>query len=281
MFQIGEFSKLSRVSRRLLHHYEELGLFKPANVDPQTGYRYYSASQIPELNKILALKDLGFSLNQIIPVIQENISEEELRGMLRLREAEVERTLLEEHQRLHRIKARLQLTEITGNRPEVVLKAIPEQHFLSARCIIRDAEQMVQIFTQIMEAAHAAIPPGILGPFMAIIHTGEFRTDNNDVELGFQTQKAVQKQVQVSEICTLTDVSLPPVSTMATAVQVGNPEHLFVALGNIATWIEQNRYKIAGPYRELILQNPDASDLSNGIFEIQMPVKPAQPLNHE
>ena len=94
MFQIGEFSKLSRVSKRLLHHYEELGLFKPARVDPFTGYRYYSARQIPELNRILALKDLGFSLKQIEQVIKDDISNKEIRGMLRLKQVEVETGLI-------------------------------------------------------------------------------------------------------------------------------------------------------------------------------------------
>lgn len=275
MFQIGEFSKLSRVSKRLLHHYEELGLFKPARVDPHTGYRYYSAQQIPALNKILALKDLGFSLNQIIPIIQDNISDEEIRGMLRLRQAEVENTLQEEQQRLQRIKARLQLARPAFNKPEVVLKSIPAQHFLSARCLIPDANEMLNIVGRVFQAAYSEVPSGILGPFMAVIHTEEFRVEENDVSLGFQTREKFDKRVVISESCILTHTVLPAVSTMATAVQVGNPEHLFIALGNIAYWIEQNGYEIAGPYRELLIQQNNPLDINDGVFEIQMPLKPS------
>ena len=65
MFLTGEFSKISRVSKRLLHHYDEIGLLKPAHIDPSTGYRYYSANQLSRLNRILALKDLGLSLEQM------------------------------------------------------------------------------------------------------------------------------------------------------------------------------------------------------------------------
>jgi DNA-binding transcriptional MerR regulator len=65
MFRIGEFSHLARVSKRLLQFYDEIGLLKPARVDLQAGYRYYSARQLPRLNRILALKELGFSLGTI------------------------------------------------------------------------------------------------------------------------------------------------------------------------------------------------------------------------
>ncbi len=61
MLKIGDFSKLSRVSVQALRHYDEMNLLKPAQVDTFTGYRYYSASQLPRFNRILALKDLGFS----------------------------------------------------------------------------------------------------------------------------------------------------------------------------------------------------------------------------
>jgi DNA-binding transcriptional MerR regulator len=65
MIKIGDFSKLSQATVKALRLYDEMGLLKPARVDNFTGYRYYSADQLPRLNRILALKDLGFSLEQI------------------------------------------------------------------------------------------------------------------------------------------------------------------------------------------------------------------------
>lgn len=59
MFKISDFSRLSLVSAKALRYYDELGLLKPARVDESTGYRYYAASQLPRLNRILALKDPG------------------------------------------------------------------------------------------------------------------------------------------------------------------------------------------------------------------------------
>mgnify|MGYP003431227335 CR=1 FL=1 len=65
MFRIGEFSRIARVSARLLRFYDEIGLLTPAHADPQTGYRYYTVTQLPQLNRILVLKDLGFDLDQV------------------------------------------------------------------------------------------------------------------------------------------------------------------------------------------------------------------------
>lgn len=65
MFTVGEFSKIAQVAKRLLRYYDQIGLFSPENVDDWTGYRSYSTYQLPQLNCILALKELGLSLEQI------------------------------------------------------------------------------------------------------------------------------------------------------------------------------------------------------------------------
>src|SRR5215470_6645441 len=99
MFLTGEFSQIARVSKRLLHCSDEFGLLKPAHVDPHTGYRYYSAKQLPRLNRILALKDLGLTLDHIAGMMQANVSDEEIHGMLLMKKAELEQTLSENMQR--------------------------------------------------------------------------------------------------------------------------------------------------------------------------------------
>ena len=65
MLKIGEFSKLSRVSVRMLRHYDEIGLLPPASIDSATGYRYYSEDQLPVAGRITALRDMGFGLGEI------------------------------------------------------------------------------------------------------------------------------------------------------------------------------------------------------------------------
>ena len=90
MFSIGEFARHGRVSVRMLRHYDAIGLIRPACVDAATGYRLYQASQLDELNRVIALKDLGFTLQQVQAILEEQVSAAELRGMLRLRRAEIQ-----------------------------------------------------------------------------------------------------------------------------------------------------------------------------------------------
>ena len=79
-FSIGEFARHGRVSVRMLRHYDAIGLLRPARVDAASGYRFYEASQLAELNRVIALKDLGFTLEQVRTVLAEKVSAEELRG---------------------------------------------------------------------------------------------------------------------------------------------------------------------------------------------------------
>ena len=89
MIRIGDFSKLSRVSIKTLRFYDGMGLLKPIEVDRFTGYRYYEFDQLATLYRILALKDLGFSLEEIGRLLDGDLSTEQMRGMLKLRKAEI------------------------------------------------------------------------------------------------------------------------------------------------------------------------------------------------
>ena len=110
-----------------LRYYDQIGLFQPSHTDQFTGYRYYSADQLPDLNRILALKELGLTLDQIKRLVLDDVSVEEIRGMLALRKAQVEQTVQDEINRLRIIEARLQQIEMQGAMVEddVVLKSVP------------------------------------------------------------------------------------------------------------------------------------------------------------
>src|SRR5215469_7845199 len=107
MFSIGEFARHGRVSVRMLRHYDAVGLLRPAFVDPASGYRSYRASQLAQLNRIIALKDLGFTLQQVQAILDEQVTAAELRGMLKLRRAEIHAHIEAETARLARVEARL------------------------------------------------------------------------------------------------------------------------------------------------------------------------------
>ena len=126
MFTIGEFARLAGVSVRTLRHYDDIGLLRPVTVDPDTGYRGYSAEQLGRLNRVMALKDLGLSLTQARRLL-DGITLGELRGMLVLRRAQLEHELQEHQNQLLGVEARLRYIAREGAMPadDIVAKRIP------------------------------------------------------------------------------------------------------------------------------------------------------------
>ncbi|MGA7317271.1 MAG: MerR family transcriptional regulator [Silvibacterium sp.] len=96
MLKIGDFSALSRVSIKTLRYYDQTGLLPPAHIDSASGSRYYSARQLAQLHRILALQDFGFSLEQVAQALDEGITAKQMRGMLLLRQAEQQKRLEEQ-----------------------------------------------------------------------------------------------------------------------------------------------------------------------------------------
>ena len=126
MIRIGDFSRLRRVSVKTLRYYDEMGLLKPVEVDRFTGYRYYEFNQLPRLHRILALKDLGFSLEEIGRLLESDLSAEQMRGMLKLRQAEIRQRVEEETGRLERVELWLRQIEQENSMTnyDVVIKKI-------------------------------------------------------------------------------------------------------------------------------------------------------------
>src|SRR5512134_633312 len=129
MLKIGDFSKLAHVTIKTLRHYDRLGLLQPIWVDRYTGYRYYAIEQLPRLNRILALKDLGFSLSQIQELVQVELPAQRMRQLFDQKQRELQHLLAEEQARLKRVAERLRQIEQEGSLPayEVTLKSIPAQ----------------------------------------------------------------------------------------------------------------------------------------------------------
>jgi DNA-binding transcriptional MerR regulator len=146
----------------LLRYYDEIGLLKPIRTDLSTGYRYYSAEQLPRLNRILALRDLGLSLDQIQRMLTDNISVDEMQGMLLLKKAEIEQQLRAELHRIRKIEARLgAIRSAEADKPlDVVIKQVPSQSVLSVRKVVESFEAGLAIFQQTLSELNSK---GILG----------------------------------------------------------------------------------------------------------------------
>jgi len=127
MFTTGDFSRIARVTRRTLRHYREVGLFEPVLSDADNGYHYYTTAQLPRLNRILALRELGFGLDQIRRMVDDAIPVDKLRGLMRRRKAEIEQDLQRWQQSVREIESRLQLLERGVADYEIVVKRLPSR----------------------------------------------------------------------------------------------------------------------------------------------------------
>jgi DNA-binding transcriptional MerR regulator len=183
MFRIGEFSRIARVSCRLLRYYDELGLLQPALTDRDTGYRYYRANQLSQLNRILVLRDLGLSLEQIVRLLDQDVPAAELRDMLEARRAEMEQSILEQSERLHLIGSRLAQLEMDGEMDgemaadDVVLRREPARRLLSLRETVVSFADAVALVGRLARLVPARVDKAALGQFVVIAHAAEFEPD--------------------------------------------------------------------------------------------------------
>jgi DNA-binding transcriptional MerR regulator len=126
MFKIGDFSMLSRVSVKTLRYYDEIGLLKPVKVDRFTSYRYYSAEHLPRLNYIIALKDMGLSLEEIATLVNNQLTPHQMRDIFVLKRGELQRRVSEEQRQLERVEKLLVQLEKEGKMPDyqIVIKKL-------------------------------------------------------------------------------------------------------------------------------------------------------------
>lgn len=276
MFKIGEFSKIALIPVSQLRYYDEVGLLKPAKIDEWTGYRYYSAHQLPDLNRILALKELGLSLEQIRRMLSDEVSLDEIRGMFSLRKAQAEQAVQEELIRLQQIEARLQQIENgdSFDNYDIIVKSLPPQPYFSLRemCPSFDAARML------MMEMHLALPAVVgkknMGHFTFILHSEDYNVaEAIDLEMGFALQKESDATYTMADGRTMRTSTLPAVETMVTAVRVGIPQTSHPCRAALAGWVETNGYEFAGNGRELFIVPPIPGREQETVMEIQYPVR--------
>lgn len=278
MFRIGEFSRLTRVPITTLHHYDEIGLFKPMHSDPSSGYRYYGFEQLPRLNRILALRGLGFSLEQVGRMLGDDdtiaLSADELRAMLKLRRAELEQQVEEARERLAQVEQRLAQIEQEGKMAdvEVLVKDVAARTVDGAREVVTEARRMRERCIALNDAACALIAAARLktdGISFALY----YQTDapGTDVEMAY-TVEAPGREVEPvagAQVHTL------PAATVAYAVYRGSYDD-FGAVGQlhgaIARWIDMNGYRMTEAAREYYLRPPQKADDDAAVMEIQYPI---------
>ncbi len=274
MLKISDFSKLSLVSVKALRYYDERGLLKPARVDPSTGYRFYSASQLTRLNRILAMKDMGLDLSQIALLLDQEPTPDQIRGMLRLKQVELHQQLEEGQARLARIEAWLQAFEQEATMPayDVVIKSVVALRVAQARGVAPKMEQpelgitLGRLFAEVMGSITQQ-GATIVGPGITLYYDLEYREREISVGacLAFEGSLFESEQVKV--------VELPAVEAMASVIHHGSFSTMHQAYNAILPWIEANGYHMSGPNRELNLEFESGGDESTFVTEIQFPVE--------
>ncbi|MGE8203622.1 MerR family transcriptional regulator [Heyndrickxia sp. NPDC080065] len=271
MFKISEFSKLSQVSVKTLRYYDQLNLLNPAHTDKFTGYRYYSADQMFQIHRILAFKELGFSLDQIRQMMGENIPLEQIRGMFRIKQNEIQSILDKEQARLMRIKESLSNIENEGkdlSSLNVVVKEVKSQLVLSYRKKA-SLRQIPELFQQL--DAHIGNSGQSSLSQMVLWHGCEEYEDDVDIEVA----RLLTHDMPSSPPFIVK--RLPEIPMMATLVHHCSTTRRCTASTELAVWIERNGYRMKEnePRREICIPHEKLGDPESYIAEVQIAVERA------
>jgi DNA-binding transcriptional MerR regulator len=270
MLKIGDFARLGQVSIVTLRHYDACGLLTPTRIDNFTGYRYYSVSLLPRLNRILALKDLGVSLEQIEQILNGGLTSEQLHEMLTHKHAELEAHVATEQARLSRIATRLRQIEMekTMSQYDVILKVIPAMTVVSCRITIPTNDEVPQYlkpaFNEVWK--HVNEQKGdVAGTGFTIWHQSPDVLTNEVVEVIVPVKNTLAETDRI-------DVYELAETQVASAVHHGDFEDFTQLHTAILQWVEANGYEPIGGYREIYMKH-DPNDKGDSTTEVQFPVK--------
>jgi DNA-binding transcriptional MerR regulator len=270
MLNIGEFARLGQVSPRMLRHYDETGLLKPSEVDPQTGYRLYDVAALGRLHRLLALRDLGLTLEQIRPLLDEDLPVEQLRGMLLLGRAQIEQNVAEEQARLRRVEAHLRALERSTTMPlhDVVIKQADPIRLAEATGTAPGygSDNLGPLFTRLIPQVLDHLTRAGARPGVTVGHY-EWPQDDGSVVLhaGFDIG---DQDVASTEVVRVVDL---PAVQVASVIHRGTMEGIEPAFEALIRWIEDGGYRLAGPSRELYHEFHH-EDPTRHVTELQVPV---------
>lgn len=280
MLKIGDFSRLGQVTVKTLHHYADLGLLTPTCVDSSTSYRYYTLEQLPRLHRILALKELGLSLEQIRLLLDADVTTDQIRGMLRRKQAEIEQHVREEQARLGKIEFRLRMLEAEEEFPvlDVVIKRVPPFHVLSMP--VGEKHEMAAVAREIRNAIESgAIRYAGLGMDQLYYEEGveeEFHPNHSPHEILLVVNDDQPGDVQLGSQGVLVLRDEPALETAATLmVHGGEREERHEKAILLQRWAVAHGYRLGMRMRALNYRGPlQTLDRSEWVTEFQLAVEP-------
>ncbi len=270
MLKIGDFSKLSRISIRMLRHYDEIGLLVPKSTDRFTGYRYYSEDQLPVAGRITALKDMGFSLATVAEILQSYDDPQALSQFLAIKQAEVQEHAEETSRRLLLLETAIKRLrkDDTAMNYNVTLKTLPERYVASVRKVIPAFDQEGMLWNILMsETAAMNLQPADHCYSLAVYHDEGYKESDVDVEI----QGTVKGSYKNTENVVFKTV---PAIEIASATYKGSYEQLTTVNHAVANWVNDNGYEFNGAmfciYHVSPAQTQNPDEL---VTEVCFPVK--------
>lgn len=260
--KIGDFARLGQVSVRMLRNYDELGLLVPAHVDPWTNYRSYTAGQLARLNRIVALKDLGFSLEAVGRLLDADLSAEQLRGMLAARRSELAQELRSTTARLAAVEVRLRLIEGEQHMSEreFVVKSLPALRVAEKSVMVNSqseiGERVGPLFGEVYGAIRAAgAEPGVGISYYVV------QPDGMECHAGFGYSGEPAAGFDVTDL---------PATEAVTQVHLGSMATIGESWQAFGAWLEEQGAEPAGISREIYLETPEG-DEDAWVTELQLP----------
>lgn len=283
MVKVGEFARLAQTSVKTLHHYDEVGLLRPAHVEEATGYRYYHVTQLTRLGHIFTLRDLGFSLDQVRALLDARLTQEQIAALLRVKRNELQERVREEQARLDAATRRLELLEREGTvlgAYEVRIKTVEKLEVAAVRCTLSGpsteqiASAIQQGFRRLFRALHVhRVRYG--GPNMIYWLEAEGPEDTpGDLLVAMPLTAPLPDSASEDSVRVVT---LPAVPAVASVLHHGPVRTVQGALISLFTYVEESGWQISGPRRDLMWQYGGDPDSGDSLDEIQFPVQKAEP----
>lgn len=263
LYRIGMFAQMNHVTVKTLRFYEEKGLLLPAKVDEMSGYRYYTMSQMETLHRILALKELGFSIEDIRR-LNRSASEKDFLSKMK---SDILEQISQLTLKLSKLETYLSNPENSLDNP-VMIKTVPA-------CICANVEQVLDDYSQLfdympeMGALMEEAGCRCTDPEYCFTHYPEpgYMEENIHVE----TCQAVREKKEVAGVLRFKEF---PQIEAACIYHKGPYTEFARSYDAVLKYIEENDYEICGGIRESYIDgiwNRDSED--EWLSEIQIPVK--------
>jgi len=273
LYKIGDFSRLCRVTVRTLRYYDELGLLKPVRVDQSTGYRYYSIEQLPKLNRIVMLKGIGLSLDDINVLLHNEMPLDYIRQLLQVKKSEIQERVNQDSGRLRQVEVWLDKIGKEGLMPtdsNIQRKSIPELRVISKRETGTYKETTYKLYMELrqqLDRPENQETAKVTGPVTGLFYDDEYKEEDADIEIALPVSGEISVSDVSFEVKTLQKIEA------VSAIHRGLDDSIGKTYAQIMEYAEEHKLDLVTPIRELYFTYLEEIPDDDAMTEIQFPIK--------